>query len=590
MGRARIALQRYREERREAVRQYVGHHWSEEGTEDRVPVNLLSLYISVIGRNLIAKNPRVMLSTFDRQHKPAVSAMQSWANQEMKQMRLASTLQRVVLDALFSIGICKVALATPADSAGMAWQLPAGQPFAQHVDLDDFVFDIHARSFEQAGFIGHRYRVPLEVVRDSKIYSKARKDLTASDDALYNVEGDERIGVLGRGVYAGDSEEFEEFVDLWEVYIPRHKLVYTLADNDLAGATPTGTGGAVEPLRVQKWLGPDQGPYRMLGYGIVPGNAMPKGPIQDLIDLHESVNGLYRKADRQGQRQKEVLLVAGGAMEDGSRIQQANDGDIIRSDNPERAKVAGYGGANQSNLQLGIHFKDLFMMLGGNIEMMGGLAPQSKTLGQDQMLQQNASGQVAEMQKATVDFTAGVVESLCWYWWKDPFKVMKVGHSLPGLPDMSITRQVGPKQRMGRFEDLQIEIDPYSMQHSTPQGRLAALNQVVQQTIMPMMQLLQQQGISFDLNAYLKKVAEYLDMPDLADIISIQEPPAPAGGQGGDGGGGGDAPGMPAQTKREYVRRSLGGDTAGNREQSMLNGTGISGNGQQNGKLQTAGA
>ena len=267
-------------------------------------------------------------------------------------------------------------------------------------------------------------------------------------------------------------------------------------------------------------------------------------------------------------------------------LAEANDGDIIRSDNPDRAKVAGFGGANQSNLQLGIHFKDLFMMLGGNIEMMGGLAPQSKTLGQDQMLQQNASGQVNEMQKQTVDFTSGVIESLCWYWWKDPFKVMKVGHSLPGLPDMSITRQVGPLQRLGKFEDLQIEIDPYSMQHSTPQGRLAALNQVVQQTILPMQQLLQAQGISFDLNAYLQKVAQYLDMPDLSDIITIQEPPDPNGPGGSDGGGGSDGSGKAAQTSREYVRRSLGGDTSKNREQSMLNGTGISGNGQQGGGVQ----
>src|SRR5260370_6344382 len=158
MIRSRLMLRRFREERREMVRQYVGNHWSEEGTSEKVTVNLIGLYVSVVGRNLIAKNPRVMLSTFDRQNKPAVSAMQTWCNSEIVRMKMQNTLKRVVLDGLFSLGICKVALATPADSASVAWNLVAGQPFAERVDLDDFVFDMHARDFSECSFIGNRDR------------------------------------------------------------------------------------------------------------------------------------------------------------------------------------------------------------------------------------------------------------------------------------------------------------------------------------------------------------------------------------------------------------------------------------------------
>jgi hypothetical protein len=375
-------------------------------------------------------------------------------------------------------------------------------------------------------------------------------------------------------------------IDLWEVYLPRHRLVLTLVDSNLSGPMGSDTDGKVKPLRVQKWLGPDGGPYHFLTYGTVPGNAMPKAPIQDLVDLHDAVNRMYRKAIRQGEREKNIGLVSAGATEDANRIQQANDGDIVRCDNPERVVERKFGGPDAANQALGTHLKDTFGWIAGNLDMMGGLAPQSKTLGQDQMLAQNASRAVADMQDTTVDFTADVLKSLCWYWWHDPFKIMRTKAQLPGLPDMGIQRQVTPQQRMrGRFNELEIEIDPYSMQHSTPQSRLSALNNIVQGIITPMMQFLQQQGVSFDVNAYLQKVAAYADMPDLVDIVTIQEPPQPD--QQAAGAAQPQAP-KPAETTRNYVRHSAGADTGASRDNDFLNQLAQQSK-QQNGTPQPAG-
>ncbi len=565
MFHSRQVLERYRVERKAAVRQYAGQHWSDNAAREKVPINLLSLYIQVVSRSLIAKNPRVMLSTFDRGMKPTVNAMQTWANKEIEDMHLANTLKRVVLDALFSIGICKTALAAPQDAALLGWNIAAGQPFTERVDLDDFVCDMHARDFSEVSFIGHRYRAPLEVVRESKIFSKRRKELTASNDPAYNREGDERIGRLGRGTYAGDYEEFEDFVDLWEVYVPRHRCVYTLEDDEVAGAVSAGAGFSFEPLREQAWLGRDTGPYSVLAYGMVPGNIMPKGPISDLIDLHQFSNNLYRKLIDQAQRQKTVTLVSGGADADGNRIMSANDGDMIRSDNPDKTKEVRMGGPDQQNL---IMFKDAwdqFNRLAGNLEIMGGLGPQSKTAHQDAMLNENSSRGISDMQDATVTFTADVLKSLCWYWYHDPLKVMRSTFSVPGLPEVQTIRSVTPMQRQrGKFEDLDIRVDPYSMQHSTPQSRMAGIMQIVQQIVMPMMPLLQQQGVAFDINSFLEKVAQYMDQPDLAEILTIMEPPTQEAGT--------VQPTQsmkPAQTERTYTRNNVSERTRQGNDMTM---------------------
>jgi hypothetical protein len=587
MRASRWMLEKFRSNRREMTREYVGHRWSEEGAEAVVPVNLLSLFISVVGRNLIAKNPRVLLSTFQKEAKPVVASMQAFANREIDRMELADTLQRVVVDALFSVGISKVALATPADAAEKSWQLRAGVPFVEQIDLDDFVFDAHARSFQDVAFMGHRYRRPLDTIRDSKLYEKSRKQLTESHDEPYNIEGDEKIKRLGMGYQQMMQQEYEPHVDLWEIYLPRHQLIVTLADSWVGGGEIDEDG----PLRVQKWIGPYCGPYHILGYGTVPGNAMPKAPIQDLFDLHDAANRTYRKVMRTVDRIKEITAVRGGAMEDGSRVQQANDGDILRVDDPTSINQLVLGGqALQQILAVATVFNDLFSRQAGNLDVLGGLSPQAKTAHQEALLNENSSSLIADMQQRTVGYVSQVIESLCWYWHKDPIKTQTSIYSPRGMPGIQSQRKVTPQQRQQiPFDALEIKVDPYSMSYATPQTRMQALNQVVQQTIMPLMPLLQQQGIAFDLHTYLDKIASYMDQPDLAEILTVREPPE---NRTPSGGGGGEAPGMPQETTRNYVRDNVSSQTRQSSNNNLVSSLmGVdTGGAQKNGAMKPLGA
>lgn len=581
MQRARLALRKPREVRREITRQFVSTQWSEEGASQDVIVNLLSMYQTVIGRTLVPHNPRLMLSTFMRSLKPSVSAMQSWANRQIEHIQLSKTLRRIVVDALYSVGIAKVSLATPAQSAAAAWNLKAGEAMVSQVDLDDFVFDVHARDFAEVGFIGHRFRCPLDAVKDSKLYNpEARKQLTTSYDKLFNLEGDERISVLGRTYYTGDDEEYTPMVDLWEVYLPRERLVLTLFEDQLLGASgASGSRGGPfpEPLRTQSWIGPERGPYHILGYMTVPGNALPKGPMQDLMHLHLAANRTYRKLRYTIDNLKELIAVRQGS-DDGEKIQSANHNDIISIADPANINKFVIGGDSAQTLTaIATVWKDLFNFQGGNISLLGGQGPQSRTATQDEMLNQNANVGVQDLQAQTVDFTSEILSSLCWFWWHDPQKVMKTKHQIPGL-DLDITRRLFPQgarrpngqprllQRSGRFEDLEIFVDPYSLQHATPQSKLRDLNSIVQSIVLPMMQLLVQQGKSFDIDAYLQKVAQWMDQPDLAEIVTISQPPPTEESPQHP-----DKPPMPSTTRREYTRTSNPGRTQRGDDQMLIN-------------------
>lgn len=572
MRSSRRMLEFYRRQRMEAVRQYVGGHYSEGGSDLNVPVNLIARFVQIVSRSLVPKCPRVMYSTHARASQPAVSAMQEWVNKRLPEMQFDRKLQRWVVDAMFCVGIAKVALGTPADAARGNYSERAGVPFIDTVDLDDFCFDAGCRDLNQAGWVAHRYRIPLEVAENLKDFdAKARKELSAAEpsyDGQTNQDGDERIDAVGRGWNMGTAErDFEPMVDLWEVYVSRTKRVYTFASD--AGGVPCEYS---RPLKAQEWLGPPCGPYHFLAYGVVPGNAMPKCPIGDLIDTHCMVNELYRKLFRQALRQKTVVPVRGGQLDDGGALLQAGDGEMFRAENADNIKEVSYGGPNQVNANFAVHLGDVNNKLAGNLDVLSGAGPQSRTATQDKLLSENASAGISDMQETTIAGAASLLNALSWYWWYHPQEEMKTSRTLPGLPDIGIERTLLPAQsekpglkRTGRFEDLMVKVDPYSLTFRTPSQRLQGLMSLYEK-FAPAMPLLAKQGIQMDLQFLVKKAGEYMDEPDVAGLFTVADP-VDLGGSGGDGGG---IP-KPSETTRNYNRQSQGQDTEASRYAEMAN-------------------
>src|SRR5205085_10677646 len=122
----------------------------------------------------------------------------------------------------------------------------------------------------------------------------------------------------------------------------------------------------------------------------------PKEPIQDLIDLHMAANQGYRKLIRTLNRLKENRLVRGQAAEDGGRLMEANDGDMLRCDDPKSVTHIVQSGQTLQILSVVCdQLKQLFSSQVGNLDIMGGLSPQSKPAHQDAMLNQNSSQSIA---------------------------------------------------------------------------------------------------------------------------------------------------------------------------------------------------
>ena len=548
MRASRRTLEPHRVSRLEAVRKYAGDQWSTETAIVKRPINFLSMYVSIISHSLIANSPRVQLSTFNEKAKPVVSAMNLWANPEIERMGLSEHLKRWVIDSIYGMAVMKVGIATPSESEKSGWRMTVGQPYAIAIDLDDWVMDPNARSLDQLAWCGHRSRLPIAALRNSKLYDAVkRKKITPNLDRQYNQPGDERISMLGRQFISGELEEAYEYVDVWEVYLPMERVTLTMVSDD--GDTPN-VSEKSDLLEIKNYIGPEGGPYHFLNLmPPVSGNAMPKGPIQDLIDMDEAMNGMLQKLINQARRQKSLLGSKGDADGDIGRITQAMDGEAIRLDHPDKLTPIEFGGPNQNNQQFTSYLWEFLNKLGGNVEMLGGLGAQSRTATQDKMLNANSSASIQAMQQAVVSGTSKVLESLCWYWHHHPQYTMDGYQPITGLPN-PIKRTVNPQMRQQvKFEDIGLKVDPYSLQFQTPEQKLAFINQTVSQVIIPMMPMMQQQGISFDVNQYLGIIASHANSPELKEMV--QSIPVP---EGGDNGGQQEGPMKAPTSSRTYNR------------------------------------
>jgi hypothetical protein len=562
---ARLALRFARTERRELARLVAGTHFSEQGAREKQPVNLLALYQWIIGRKLISAAPRFMLSTFNTQIKPVVAAVQQWGNEEIVRMNLANTLRRFVTDGLYSLATMKVAIMNPVDAAMCAWRLPAGSPSAKGIDFDDWVGDGHARDLTEMYFEGFRFRAPVQAVRECQEFNrKVRKSVEVQYDTAYNQEGDERISMIGRGYYGMNDEEYEDMCTCWEIYLPMHRKVVTLISDE--SGYPDGDADA---LHVADWIGSDNGPFVHMAYGLIPNNLLPLAPMMNLRDMHEAANFNLRKLMRVAERTKELTLYEQSMDKDATSIRDASDGMMVATKDPKNFTQIVFGGQHMAGLvAVANEFRNLFSYAAGNLDMAGGLAPQSKTLGQDKLLSAAGSDSIQSLQEDTVCATSDTIERLGWFWWHDPFKIQTVEHQVPGLPGISGTRRVFPNHprftdpknkefrgrpplvRSGSFNDLSIKVDPYSLPHNTPESRMATMQSVMTNVVLPMMQFCVQQGIGLDMNKYLNKVGQYLNMPDLAEILTIIPPPEDASM------GGAKSRTMPLSTERTVNRTS----------------------------------
>lgn len=535
---SRKQLKPFRETRQSLIEMYAGANYGDYNELGPSLVNMVELAVNIYQRLLASNSPSVMVDTAKQEYLAVAHELELVVNHVIqRQIFLGEALNDVVYDSLFGWGIMKVGI-TPREHDDLeGFRHDAGTVYADPIGLEDWVHDINAKRIEQCEFFGNRYRVPLESVLESPLFSKKAKAQLESlggmrDSAAFDDSDWEDPSDLSGGRQFHDVE-LRDHIWLWDVWLPYDQVLVTIVHDKID-----------RPLRIVDWEGPENGPYHFLGYGKVPGNVMPLPPAFLWEDIADVVSRIAQKVAFQAENQKTILVGTNRAKNALEAIIQSTHGDALTVDvDPSQVREINFNGID-GNMLAGLgQFRQLFSYIAGNIDSLGGLSPQSSTLGQDKLLSQAASERLADMQERVVQFTERVVRDIAWYIWDDPLIEVPLKKQLTENIEVDFVWDADSRQ--GKFFDYTFKIAPYSLRSMSPQERLNFIMQITSQVIIPMAPMLAQSGLQFDVRQFLKLVGRLANTTDIENLVIDTMPEENTGG---------DSMAKPQSTVRKYVR------------------------------------
>jgi ABC-type phosphonate transport system ATPase subunit len=317
------------------------------------------------------------------------------------------------------------------------------------------------------------------------------------------------------------------------VYFPRHQPNLRLLETD--------------------WLGPRHGPYRYLGYQYPPNHAVPIAPLMEWLTTHRAFNTLAMKGIHQQQVAKGVLAYTNAGKKDAEALVNAVLNQSVLQENGA-VRYLQVGGAAPDTVAMAEKQKRDFSYASGGI--VDQFMQQADTLGQERLLRGASNEMLEDMSSSTLSFMRGVCEDIYWFDVRDPNpQPTMLTKQIAGT---DIAYQIAWTREHRQFVsemEFEVDVEPYSYVERSPQARLADLLGALQ-IVMGMMDQAMAQGITIDVEAVVRTMAKYKNMPELYDCLILNQEPqklAELLGPRGASGGGGQNPNKP---NGQYTRAS----------------------------------
>ncbi len=542
---SREAMEPFRRIRKELIENYVGSWYNMAAAPPNKPeilVNLMNQTARIYTVALAANNPQVMVSTPLVENWPFAKRFEINLNKLISDMELDVTFRAIVLDAFFCIG-CGVVMMRDTDtrfhglleSEEDVW-LDPGEPWLNRVPLDNLVLDMPARELTKMRYCGHRYRADYEKVMDEPGYDKkvkakltpTSKNVTSSTDFAQEI---------ATGV-AIDDDELKPMIWLQDLWIAENNEVATFAV-DFDGEPP---------LLEREWTGSQAGPYKFLSLGNVPDNIIPASPAINLKGMHDLQNRLHRRMAEDSDAHRVINVYPPGQEDDAERYRTAKRNSWQRGQNPKDINQVEFGGVDGRDQAFALFVQDEYDRFAGNLQAMGGLGPQSSTVGQEELIHGRVDQMEADMRMAVVGFASESILDLGRLMWND--QTLELQSSMPvGNHGMEVPSNWTPDYRVGEFEDYDFKVEPYSMVFKTPEQKLQEMYEYLDR-LSRMWPMFQASGASFDAKAFSEEVARLKNRPEFERFVTYA---APAEMLGGDQNTIRQSP----NTSRETVRRNI---------------------------------
>lgn len=515
-------LANFRAARLMFLRNYVGQYYDKSNGEiGGEALNLIFNAIRVLVPNMVLSFPKHTITTPYVSAKEYAELLGAALDQHSKQIKIRDIYRRVIVDAIFTLGIMKTGLA----QSGSVYALDendnidGGTVYTEAVDFDNFVVDPNCKEhlFRDATFVGDRICIPRRMLLESGLYNNELVERLprAGEDSESKAHE-----ISMRQIDSGDNYGLEDEVEVVEIYVPSANAIVTVPGSENVTME--------DYLRIDDYYGVKEGPYTFLTLTPpVPGNPIPVPSVGIWNDLHVLANKMAKKIVEQAERQKDVIGYKSNSADDAEELRDAKDGEAIKLDDPEGVKTYSFGGQQNSNeVHLG-QLQGWFNMMAGNPAQVGGSSIDARSATAATLLQQNAGVSLEDMKDMVYQAAAAEGRIRAWYFHTDPMMQIPLTRRVPTQPQFMMGPQgpimvspptmqdvqvvLTPEARRGEFIDFMFDIEPESMGRRDSRTRFAQsldFAAKVMPTAATTAQTMMLLGLPFSAKAFIMRMAK----------------------------------------------------------------------------------
>lgn len=455
----------------EALRRYEGPGRGHPGDGEWDPYNFAFEWQSLVRPQIAFQNPVVRI----RSKRPEFNgvqavALQHWTNRWIRDTHYIRTIER----ATTYMGFTHAATMTTLEPDQGDYDDPRSRPRKIVMDPSQFGMDALARSWEESRIFFHR------CVEDR--YSLLKR---AEAEDGWDMDAVRRLPIFGEGEKVGrpKSDLDRGEVSYYWVWVPgdedessdTHGMVMHVAFEH----THTGDKKPCFLRDPMPYFGPRWGPYTLWDFYFVPRSPWPMGPIQAQHGLSKMLNAQARVNMRRAKNRKDLFLFDDTDREAANRIFEAQDGSGVGIPGYDKSKVQkeSIGGVNEDELAYEQWIDGLLKRSSGISGSELGNTGGGQTATSDAIAAGGSSARKSFLEQKVYDAVRRDVMTAAYFGWKEKTIVMPLGpdylrelvqaglppeyvQQLENMGGVTLEWRGGEKQS---FDDLELEIEPYSM-------------------------------------------------------------------------------------------------------------------------------
>lgn len=447
-----------------------------EATEDRfLPYNFYYEWISLVRPQIAFQNPRVRI----RSKKPEVNSLQALAlqfyvNRWIRDNHYIRTIERATTHMAFAHG---VTMTTLDDYTRGDYDDPISRPRKVIIDPSQFGMDAIARSWEESRIFFHKC-----VEDKATLLERAESEDGWDLKAIQNMPTESQVKGIGRPEIDLDRGE----VCYWEAWVPGQAPSDSKENGQLLciGLQMTSDGPTAKFLREPRpYYGPRWGPYNIWDAYFVPRSPWPMGPFQAMDGLIKALNAQARVNLRRARSRKDLMLFDESDTKDAEKVLNAPDMSGVGIAQFEKSKFeqVELGGVNEDELAYEQWLDGLLKRGSGLSDAELGNATTGSSATADAIAARGSAARLSFLEQKVYDAVQRDLRTVAYFGWREESIIQPLGKEFAeelikmGVPPelahgVPLEWRGGEK---GSFDDLELEIEPYSMRRVDEGGEQA---------------------------------------------------------------------------------------------------------------------